>query len=93
MAGSRDRAVDADEVRQLESGEGLPPSVSEAPSPAPAAEEDVLIERPDLGPGVFTQVRAGDRIPAGLEEFPQQPATAPAGARRGTSRRRSRPSA
>jgi hypothetical protein len=33
------------------------------------AKKDVYIERPDLGPDVFTFVAAGEEIPAALEAF------------------------
>ncbi len=43
--------------------------------PAPELElagEDLLIERPDLGPGACTLIAAGDPIPAALAGLPRQ---------------------
>jgi hypothetical protein len=37
------------------------------------ASEDLLIERPDLGPGAHTLISAGDPIPAGLADLPRRP--------------------
>lgn len=55
------------------------------PPPAPAtvveperAEYDVLIERPDLGPGACTLIAVGDVIPSHLTRQPRRPARAEA---------------
>lgn len=37
-------------------------------------DHDVLIERPDLGPGVCTLIKAGDTIPDNLAGFERRPA-------------------
>lgn len=49
------------------------------PSAGPAAAvevaaDDVLIDRPDLGPGVTTFVRKGDKIRGKLTGYPRRPA-------------------
>jgi hypothetical protein len=45
-----------------------------APAGAPeTAEVDLLIERPDLGPGAHTLVAAGDPVPPGLAGLPRRP--------------------
>lgn len=49
-----------------------PPGAS-VPAPK-VADRDLLIDRPDLGPGIHTQVRKGDAIPRGLENLPQRAA-------------------
>lgn len=59
---------------RLERGEGLPPSPAPPTPEAEVAQADVLIERTDVGPGVFTQIRAGERIPVHLAGFPRRPA-------------------
>jgi len=74
---ANDHAEDLDELWRLERGRGLEGDATSAAgkaSPAPVAETDVLIERPDIGAGIFTLVRAGSKIPAGLEGFGRQPA-------------------
>lgn len=43
---------------------------------AELADVNLLIERADLGPGAYTQVHAGQPIPAGLVGLPRRPATA-----------------
>jgi hypothetical protein len=45
-------------------------------SPAPELEvaaEDLLIERPDLGPGCATLIVAGDPVPVALADWPRRP--------------------
>ncbi len=37
------------------------------------ASEDLLIERPDLGPGAHTLIAAGDPVPAALAGLPRRP--------------------
>jgi hypothetical protein len=56
-----------------------------APAAAAVAERDVLIDRPDLGPGAATLIREGDPIPPHLADRPRRPAVpdAPAKSRRG----------
>jgi hypothetical protein len=44
------------------------------PGPRVVASEDLHIERPDLGEGFTTFVRAGEPIPLGLEEMPTRAA-------------------
>ena len=46
------------------------------PEGPPRADHDMLIERPELGPGCYTRVAAGDVIPQHLR--PERPATAAA---------------
>lgn len=41
------------------------------------ADVPLLVERPDVGDGVFTFVAAGDPIPAGLEGFARREADVP----------------
>lgn len=41
------------------------------------ADSDVAIERADLGEGVYTQVLAGERIPAELAGLPRRPLDPP----------------
>jgi hypothetical protein len=41
------------------------------------ADEDLHIERPDLGPDMATFVAKGDPIPASLADQPRRPRTAP----------------
>ncbi len=53
-----------------ETGETVPGV--DVPS-ADVAEVDLLIERADLGPEVFTFIRAGDPIPAVLAPLPRHP--------------------
>jgi hypothetical protein len=48
------------------------PKTAPAPEPETAA-EDLLIERPDLGPGAHTLIAAGDPVPPGLEGLPRRP--------------------
>jgi hypothetical protein len=59
-----------------------PRTAERGPKTAPAAEpetagEDLLIERPDLGPGAHTLVAAGDPIPAGLAGLPRRKRSKP----------------
>jgi hypothetical protein len=42
--------------------------------PPEVAEQDLHIERKDLGPEAVTVVAKGDPIPAGLAELPRRPA-------------------
>lgn len=60
---------------------GQPNTPNVVPAPAPAvkpepqrADQDVLIDRPELGPGACTLVVAGDGIPAYLADRPRRPA-------------------
>lgn len=48
------------------------------PPPEPArANEDMLIDRPDLGPGAHTLITAGQPIPPALAGLPHRPAATP----------------
>jgi hypothetical protein len=40
---------------------------------AEVAKEDLLISRPDLGPGAATLIVKGDPIPPALAELPRRP--------------------
>ncbi len=60
-----------DGAEQLEGAEHGP-QVEEAPA-VEVATEDLLIERPDLGPGAHTLVVAGQPIPVELARLPRQP--------------------
>lgn len=58
-----------------------PDEANIVPPPAPVvrpqsqrAEGDVLIDRPELGPGAATLVMDGDPIPASLVDRPRRPA-------------------
>jgi hypothetical protein len=51
------------------------PPASEVKDPEVAA-FDLLIERPDLGAGMATQVRKGQPIPVGLDKLPRRRADA-----------------
>jgi hypothetical protein len=42
--------------------------------PPEVADDDLLLERKDLGPDTATFVAKGDPIPAGLAELPRRPA-------------------
>lgn len=55
------------------------------PAAGVVAEWDILIDRPDLGPGAATLIREGDPIPPHLADRPRRPAApdAPAKNRRG----------
>lgn len=44
------------------------PPAAEVDKPV-VADRDLVIDRPDLGAGMVTQVRQGDVIPAGLHKF------------------------
>jgi hypothetical protein len=49
-------------------------------APAPVLEtasEDLLIERPDLGPGAHTLIAAGDPVPASLAGLPRKKRSKP----------------
>jgi hypothetical protein len=62
MPGTRRRPVDASPER----GPAAPKDETET------AAEDLLIERPDLGPGCATLVSAGDPIPPALAHLPRR---------------------
>jgi hypothetical protein len=40
---------------------------------AETAKEDLLVERPDLGPESFTLISKGDPIPPALADLPRRP--------------------
>lgn len=40
----------------------------------PVVDVDTLIDRPDLGPGAATLVKAGDRVPLSLADYDRRPA-------------------
>ncbi len=58
---------DGEQLADVEHG----PTVEVAP--VEVAEVDVLIERPDLGPGAHTLIVAGQPIPAELARLPRIP--------------------
>lgn len=63
-------------VVSMERGHERPEPERTDPPPAPeVAGEDLLIDRPDLGPGSYTLVQAGDPIPRGLTALPRSPRT------------------
>lgn len=71
------RAEDDEPHRRAERG-----PAAEADEPQ-RAEEDLLIERADLGEGCATLVAAGDPIPAHLAHLPRRPrAPKPKGGKR-----------
>jgi hypothetical protein len=49
------------------------------PDPGEFATEDLIIDRPDLGPGAGTLVARGDRIPEHLAALPRRPVAEHAG--------------
>jgi hypothetical protein len=80
-----DRPIDVDVDPRVELAEkgpdferrvGEPARVRNRPDPTAAelAEEDVLIERRDLGPESSTFIAAGDPIPAELRDLPRRAA-------------------
>jgi hypothetical protein len=79
------RPLDADVAPGVELAEkgpdferrvGEPAGVRNRPDPAAAdtADDDLHIERPDLGPDSVTFVAKGDHIPPGLAALPRRPA-------------------
>jgi hypothetical protein len=78
-----DRPIDVDVDPRVELAEkgpdferrvGEPARVRNRPDPTAAelAEEDVLIERQDLGPGSSTFITSGDPIPPELRALPRR---------------------
>ncbi|MGH3993741.1 MAG: hypothetical protein ACRDSN_14925 [Pseudonocardiaceae bacterium] len=63
-----DTTSPADEEETLSQAAG-----STAPDAPQLAEVDLLIERPDLGPGCSTLIVAGDPIPPNLARLPSAP--------------------
>lgn len=64
------------ELRSLEQGEGLVTPVTQAPASS-IVDVDTLLERTDLGHGIFTLVRAGGEVPAHLAHLPRSQASDP----------------
>jgi hypothetical protein len=81
-----DRPIDADVAPGVELAEkaadferkvGEPAGVRNRPAgPAEVADDDVLIERKDLGPEAATFIAKGDHIPPELASLPRRPARA-----------------
>jgi hypothetical protein len=82
-----DRPLDADVAPGVEIAEkgadferkvGEPAGVRNRPDPAAVdvAEEDLLVERKDLGPEAATFIAKGDHIPPELAQLPRRPARA-----------------
>jgi hypothetical protein len=81
-----DRPIDADIAPGVELAEkgpdferkvGEPASVRNRPTgPPEVADDDLLIERKDLGPEAATFIAKGDHIPPGLASLPRRPARA-----------------
>jgi hypothetical protein len=80
-----DRPIDADVAPGTEWAErgpdfqrrvGEPAGVRNRPDPAAVdvADDDLLIERKDLGPESATFIAKGDPVPAGLRDLPRAPA-------------------
>ena len=80
-----ERPIDADVAPGVEWAErgpdferrvGEPANVRNRPDPAAAdlAEEDLVVERKDLGPDSHTFIAAGDPIPAELRALPRRAA-------------------
>ena len=80
-----DRPIDADVAAGVELAEkgpdferrvGEPAGVRNRPDPAAVdvAEEDLLLERKDLGSESHTFIAKGDPIPAGLQALPRRAA-------------------
>jgi hypothetical protein len=63
------RVVETPDGEQLAGAERGP--AAEQP-PAETADEDLLVERADLGPGAATLVAAGDVIPPELAALPRR---------------------
>jgi len=55
---------------------GEPADVRNRPGPPELADDDLLIERADLGPDSATFIAKGDPIPLGLAGRPRRPARA-----------------
>jgi hypothetical protein len=82
-----DRPIDADVAPGVELAEkgadferrvGEPAGVRNRPAgPPEVADDDLLIERKDLGPESSTFVAKGDPIPSELVGLPRRPARAP----------------
>lgn len=70
--GGRVRVVRDDRDEDGLRVEHVAPDGPSVPQPE-TADADLLIDRPDLGDGMQTQVRAGDVIPLGLAHFPRRP--------------------
>jgi len=82
-----DRPIDADVAPGVELAEkgpdferrvGEPAGVRNRPHPAAVdlADEDLLVERKDLGPDSATFIAKGDPIPPELASLPRRPARA-----------------
>jgi hypothetical protein len=81
-----DRPIDADVAPGAELAEkgadferkvGEPAGVRNRPAgPPEVADDDLLIERADLGPEAATFIAKGDHIPPGLASLPRRPARA-----------------
>jgi hypothetical protein len=81
-----DRPIDADVAPGVELAEkgadferkvGEPAGVRNRPAgPPEVADDDLLIERADLGPEAATFIAKGDHIPPGLASLPRRPARA-----------------
>jgi hypothetical protein len=81
-----DRPIDADVaagVELAEKGADFERRVGEAAGvrnrptgPPEVADDDLLIERKDLGPEAATFIAKGDHIPPGLASLPRRPARA-----------------
>jgi hypothetical protein len=82
-----DRPIDADVAPGVEIAEkgpdferrvGEPAGVRNRPDPAAAdgADEDLHVERKDLGPEAATFIAKGDRIPPELRDLPRRAARA-----------------
>ena len=78
----RDRDLDRNVVADVEFAE-LGPTIARKvgepvehrrAGPAEVAEDDLLIERADLGPDSSTFIAKGDPIPPGLAGLPRRPA-------------------
>jgi hypothetical protein len=81
------RPIDADVAPGVELAEkgpdferkvGVPAGVRNRPDPAAVdvADDDLLVERKDLGPESATFIAKGDRIPPELASLPRRPARA-----------------
>ena len=55
---------------------GEPADVRNRPGPPELADDDLLIERADLGPDSATFIAKGDHIPPELASLPRRPARA-----------------
>ena len=81
-----DRPIDADVAPGVEIAEkgadferkvGEPAGVRNRPTgPPEVADDDLLIERKDLGAEAATFIAKGDHIPTGLASLPRRPARA-----------------